>query len=138
MAAQKGSAMLLKIGDGGSPATFSVVGGMRSNDITFNNEMVDITSADDASKWRQLLADAGIKSASLSGSGVFKDDAQDGTIREVFFAGGIRQWQITIPGFQTLEGNFQITSLQYQAEHNGEVTYSITLESAGEIFNTAI
>jgi len=33
----------------------------------------------------------------------------------------------------TYAGTFQITSLEYGGEFNGEVTYSITLESSGAV-----
>jgi TP901-1 family phage major tail protein len=32
-----------------------------------------------------------------------------------------------------VQGPFQITSLEIAGEHNGEVTYDMSLESAGEL-----
>ena len=44
MAAQKGADLLMKIGDGGSPESFTTIGGMRSTSLSMNDEMVDITN----------------------------------------------------------------------------------------------
>lgn len=134
MSAQQGRLMLLKIGDGQSPSEgFTSVAGLQSNKITLNNAAVDVTNADSANAWRELLAGAGIKNASVSGSGVFKDAACDETVRAAFFAGTISNWQIVIPSFGTVKGPFQISQLEYAGQHNGEETYNLSLDSAGEL-----
>jgi TP901-1 family phage major tail protein len=137
MSAQQGRLMLLKIGDGGDPETFTSVAGLQSNKITINNATVDTTNADSPGGWRELLEGAGIKSASVSGSGVFKDAAADETVRAAHFAGTIKDWQIIIPNFGTIAGPFQISQLEYAGQHNGEMTYSLSLESAGQLSWTA-
>ena len=82
---------------------------------------------------RELLAGGGIKRAAVTGSGIFKDAASDAKIRELFFAGTIRDWQLIIPDFGAVEGPFQIVALEFAADHAGEVTFEIALESAGEM-----
>lgn len=133
MAAQKGSDLLIKVGDGASPEVFTALAGLRSKTLKFNTETVDVTNQDSTGKWRELLEGAGIKSASVSGSGVFTDATADETIRAAKFAGTIKNYQIIIPGFGTVEGPFQISDLQYGGDHNKEVPVDLTLESAGEI-----
>jgi TP901-1 family phage major tail protein len=54
-------------------------------------------------------------------------------VRELFFDGGIRTWQVIIPDFGTISGPFQVTGLEYAGEHDGEVSYEMALESAGQI-----
>ncbi len=136
MSGQQGRDLVLKVDTDGL-GSFSTVAGMRSRGLAFNTETVDITDADSANQWRELLAGAGIKSATASGSGIFKDAASDETIRGYFFNGTIRDWQIVIPDFGTVEGAFQITSLEFSGDHNNEVTFDLTLESAGELTFTA-
>ncbi len=128
----KGSDFLLKIGNGSSPETFATVGGFRSNGFAINNETVDVVSKD-SSGIRALLAGAGVQSFSASGSGVFVDDASFGSVHIAATAKTINDWQIVIPGHGTYEGAFQITSLEFAGEYNGEMTYSLSLESAGTI-----
>ncbi len=136
MAAQKGKDVLLKVDDGAS--TFNTVGGIRSKSISLNSETVDITNGDSANEWRELLANAGVRSASISGSGVFTDSASEEDVRGYFMAGTIDTYQVIVPDFGTFEGDFQVTSLEYSGEYNGEAAFSITLESAGAIAWTAI
>lgn len=137
MAAQKGSDLLIKIGNSDSPNDFATVAGLRTKTLVFNAESVDVTNSDSLNKWRELLAGAGIKSCSASGSGVFNDAAADETVRAEYFAQTIKDYQIVIPGFGTVEGPFQITQYQFGGEHNAEVTWELALESAGEIAFTA-
>jgi TP901-1 family phage major tail protein len=136
MTAQKGKDLLLKI-DSDGLGTFATVAGLRSRRIAFNAESVDVTDADSAGRWRELLEGAGVKRSSISGSGIFKDAASDETVRSLFFNGTIRGWQVVVPDFGTLEGAFQVTALEYSGEHDGEVAYEIALESAGAIGFTA-
>ena len=135
MAAQKGKDLLVKIYDGTS---FVTVAGLRTRRLSFNAETVDITHAESAGQWRELLAGAGIKRASISGRGLFKDASTDALMRQTFFDGTVVNYQIVIPDFGTVEGPFQITSLEFAGEHNGEVTYDIAFESAGSLAFTAV
>ena len=130
MVAQKGKDLLLKIENAGS---FVTVAGLRSKRIAFNSETVDITDADSAGRWRELLAGSGVQRAAVSGSGIFKDAQSDALMRQCFFAGEIVEWQLAVPDFGTVEGRFQITALEYTGSHDGEVTFEVALESAGAI-----
>lgn len=131
MAAQRGKDILLKlaVGNGG----FQTCAGLRTKRIAFNAEAVDVTDADAAGRWRQLLAGSGVQRAAIAGSGIFKDAQSDEAIRGAFFNGEISNWQIVIPDFGTISGLFQIVALEYGGNHDGEVTFEIALESAGQI-----
>jgi TP901-1 family phage major tail protein len=130
MAAQKGKDLLIKIDESGS---FVTVAGLRTRRLAFNAETVDITHAESANRWRELLDGAGVKRASLSGRGLFKDAASDELMRATFFDGAVKDYQVVIPDFGTVEGAFQIVGLEFAGEHNGEVTFDLSLESAGEL-----
>lgn len=132
MTAQSGKDMLLKLDQTGS-GSFITVAGLRTRALAFNAAPIDVTDAESAGRWRELLAGGGIKRASVSGSGIFKDATSDAKIRELFFAGTIREWQLILPDFGTVEGSFQIVALEFSADHAGEVTFEIALESAGEM-----
>lgn len=132
MAAQKGKDLLLKI-DLDGLGNFVSVAGLRTKRLSFNSETVDVTDADSAGRWRELLAGSGIQRGSLSGSGIFKDTQSDASIRTRFFNADIVDWQLAIPDFGIVEGPFQITALEYSGNHDGEVTFEIGLESAGAI-----
>lgn len=133
MAGQKGRDVLLKIGDGAEPQAFTAIAGLRAKTISLNARTVDGTSAESEDAWRELIAGAGVKSATVSGAGIFKDSASDAAMREVFFAQTARDWQLIIPGFGTLEGPFLIEALDYTGDHDGEAAFAVTLASAGAI-----
>ena len=135
MTAQKGKDLLLKIDSGGG---FVTVAGLRSKRLAFNSETVDVTDADSAGRWHELLAGAGVQRASLSGAGIFKDAQSDALMRAGFFSGAITAWQLAIPDFGTVEGPFQITALEYTGNHDGEVTFDVALESAGALSFSAL
>ena len=71
--------------------------------------------------------------ARLTGSGIFKDAASDEIVRGYVFNGTIRDWQVVIPDFGTVEGLFHIGSFELTGRHDGEVAFEIALESAGEL-----
>ncbi len=132
MAAQKGKDLLLKI-DADGLGAYQTVAGLRSRTLAFNAETVDVTHQESAGEWRELMAGAGAKSARITGAGIFKDAASDETIREVFFNGLIRGWQVVVPDFGTVEGPFQITSFELTGRHDSEVSFELALESAGPL-----
>jgi TP901-1 family phage major tail protein len=134
MPAQKGKDLLLKMHDG---TAFATVAGLRTKTLAFNAQTVDVTHAESAGRWRELLAGAGVRRASVSGAGIFKDAASDELVRGAFFDGVTKNCQVVIPDFGTIEGAFQISALEFAGSHDGEVTFEISLESAGELAFTA-
>ena len=136
MGAQKGKDLLVKIDDGAGG--FTTIAGLRTRQLAFNAETVDVTNAESAGRWRELLAGAGVRRAAISGAGVFKDEASDARPRQVFFDGDIRSYQVVVPDFGRIEGPFQVTSLEYRGDHDGEVTFDMSFESAGALTFTAI
>ena len=136
MTAQNGKDLLIKVdmtGDG----QFETAAGLRATRISFNAETVDVTSLESTGGWREVLGGAGVKSASISGSGVFKDAESDERIRDMFFEGDTPGFQVIIPDFGTIEGPFLVSSIEYAGSHNGEATYEMSLTSAGQITFTA-
>jgi TP901-1 family phage major tail protein len=137
MTAQKGKDLLLKVDSDGLGA-FITVAGLRARSLSFNAQAVDITHAESAGQWRELLEGAGVRRAGVAGSGIFKDQASDETVRAYFFDGTIRDWQIVIPDFGTVQGSFQVTALEFSGQHDGELGFEMALESAGALTFTAI
>ncbi len=132
MGAQRGKDFLLRLDAEGNGA-FAAVAGLRSRRISFNAETVDVTDGDSAGRWRELLGGAGVQRAALSGAGIFKDAASDTAVRRLFFEGRIAAFEAVIPDFGRVSGPFQVTALEYSGEHNGEIAFEVTLESAGAL-----
>ena len=139
MTAQLGQDLRVRIGTiAANPVgdSYVTLGGIRSSTITRNKEIVDVTNKDSAGN-RALLGGAGIKSTTISGSGVFTDTTSETTIVSAYDSNTLYNYEIVVPDFGTFRGKFEVSSLEYGGEHNGEVTYSLTLESSGEITFTA-
>ncbi|GLQ34056.1 tail protein [Amylibacter marinus] len=137
MAAQNGKDLLIKV-DMDNAGTFETLAGLRASRIAFNAQTIDVTSIESAGGWRELLSGGGVKSASISGSGIFRDASTDERARQLFFDGTTPECQVIIPDFGTIEGAFQITSIEYAGQYEGEATYEVSLASAGEITFAAL
>ena len=137
MGAQAGKDLLIKLDLTGG-GQFETIAELRATRVSFNAESVDVTSLESAGGWRELLGGAGVKSANISGSGVFKDASTDERARQIFFDGETPDFQVIIPGFGIVEGPFQVTSVEYAGSHNGEATYELSLSSAGQLGFTAL
>ncbi|MFK7746320.1 MAG: phage major tail protein, TP901-1 family [Roseobacter sp.] len=137
MGAQNGKDLLVKV-DMEANGTFMTLAGLRATRVSFNAETIDVTSLESQGGWRELLSGAGVRSVSISGSGVFRDAATDERARQLFFDGEAPAFQVVIPGFGIVEGPFQVTAIEYGGSHNGEATYELSLASAGNLTFTAI
>ena len=140
MAAGKGSSFLLKDNSTGTPAT---VGGLRSTSMTINGEAVDITTKDSNAfissgndKARDLLQGGGVRSMSITASGVFTDSSTENLVRGFAFDGAIQNYDLIFSDGSKISGAFLITSYERAGEFNGEETYSVTLESSNTITYT--
>lgn len=132
MAAEKGSAFLLKIGDGGSPVTYATVAGLRTTQLSVNGEAVAITSKDSLG-WRELLSGAGVRSVSVSGAGIFTGSAAEMRLKANALAGTIDDYRLSFEGGETMTGRFLVTRLDYAGDYNGERSYTLSLESSGAV-----
>ena len=137
MAAQNGRDLLIKMDMTGNGA-FETIAGLRASRLSFNAETIDVTSLESQGGWRELLGGAGVRNASISGSGVFRDANTDGRARQIFFDGEVPRFQVIIPDFGTVDGPFQITALEYAGSYNGEATYELTMASAGALSFVAL
>ena len=137
MSVQAGKDLLLKVDQDGT-GVFVTLAGLRATRLTFNAGSIDVTSTESAGGWRELLSGGGVKSAHVSGSGIFRDEDTDARARQLFFDGEVPAFQVIIPDFGIVQGAFQITSLEYGGTHDGEATYEIALASAGELTFTPL
>ena len=132
MAVQKGASLVVKIGNGGSPETFTTVAGLQDTSISINQETVDVTNKD-SSRVRTLLAQGGVKSFTITGSGIFQDNATEQSVLTAVDGASFTNFQFLVPDYNTFTGAFQVTTLDYTGTYNGAVQYSMTFESAGAV-----
>jgi TP901-1 family phage major tail protein len=132
MAAEKGSAFLLKVGDGGAPLAYATVAGLRTTQLSINGESVVITSKDSGG-WRELLSGAGVRSVSVSAAGVFTGSAAEARVKANALAGVLDDYRLAFESGETMTGRFLVTRLDYSGDFNGERTYTLSLESSGAV-----
>ena len=132
MTAEKGSAFLLKIGDGAEPPAFATVAGLRTTQMSVNGEPVNVTSKDSGG-WRELLSGAGVRSVSVAGSGIFTGSAAETRLKSNALAGLIDDYELSFESGERMHGRFLLTRLDYSGDYNGERNYSLSLESSGPV-----
>jgi TP901-1 family phage major tail protein len=132
MPAQKGSAFLLKISNGASPAVYDTVAGLRTTQMTVTGETVVITSKESGG-WRELLSGAGVRSVGVSAAGIFLGSAAENRIRANAMAGTLDDYELSFEDGEKLHGRFLIQRLDYAGDFNGERSYTMQLESSGEV-----
>ena len=132
MPAEKGSAFLLKVGNGAAPPVFSTVAGMRTTQMSVNGEAVNVTSKDSGG-WRELLSGAGIRSVSVAASGIFTGSAAESRLRSNAVGGLIDDYELSFESGDRMRGRFLVTRLDYAGDYTGERTYALSLESSGEV-----
>ena len=132
MSAEKGSAFLLKVGDGGSPLAYATVAGLRTTQLSVNGEAVNVTSKDSGG-WRDLLAGAGVRSVSVAGSGIFTGSAAEVRVKTNALGGAIDDYELSFESGERMRGRFLVTRLDYAGDYNGERSYTLSLESSGAV-----
>lgn len=132
MAVEKGSAFLLKVGDGAAVPAFATVAGMRTTQLSINGEAVVVTHKGSGG-WRDLLSGAGVRSVSVSAAGVFTGSAAETRVKTNALAGVIDDYRLSFESGETLTGRFLVTRLDYAGDFNGERSYTVNLESSGAV-----
>ena len=130
MPASPGKNLLLRVNTSGS--TFVSAGGLRTKQIKRAAAKVEVTSADSAGRWQELLPGAAVLSMQFSASDfVWLNDTAYTTFRTAFEAGTLVTCQIVYPGAGYYQGSFAVTQLDDQAPFDKEVSSALTLESSG-------
>ncbi|MHB9880067.1 phage major tail protein, TP901-1 family [Pacificimonas sp. ICDLI1SI03] len=132
MGAEKGSAFLLKLSDGGDPISFETVAGLRTTQMSITTDAV-VTTNKGSAGWREILSEAGTRSVSVSGAGVFNGSAAEARLKGHALGGRVADYRLAFESGETVTGPFLVTRLDYAGDFGGERTYTLSLESAGPV-----
>jgi len=132
MAAERGSAFLLKIGDGAATPAYSTVAGLKTTQLSINGDAVVITNKGSGG-WRELLSGAGVRSVSVAASGIFTGSAAETQVKSRALTGALEAYELSFESGERMQGEFLVTRLEYAGDFNGERNYTIALESSGEV-----
>ncbi len=128
MAATAGRKLRIKKGG-------TAIAGARTDNLTINNEPIDITDKSDAG-WSTMLADAGVRSIEADVEGILEDSTllalAVGAVANLLAA-----WTIEVEGIGTFAGNFYLNSLELGGEQEDAVTFTANIQSSGVITFTA-
>ncbi|MDX2277718.1 MAG: phage major tail protein, TP901-1 family [Hyphomonadaceae bacterium] len=134
MAKQKGRDVLVKMDIAG---TFTTIAGGRQTSGKLSDGNTDVSSNDSPGRWREMLAGTGVLSHAISLAGVFADSAAEAALVTNKLAAATPDFQFIVPGLGTFEGPYVIGEIEHAGNYDGEVTYSVSFESAGELTFTA-
>lgn len=132
MSAERGSAFLLKVGNGASPVVYQTVAGLRTTQLSVTGELVTVTSKD-SGQWRELLSGAGVRQVGVSAAGIFTGSAAELRVKGNALSGALDDYQLSFESGETLTGRFLLTRLDYAGDYNGERSYTLSLESSGPV-----
>ncbi|MFQ3594896.1 MAG: phage tail protein [Sphingomonadaceae bacterium] len=132
MPVESGAAFLLKLSDGGEPETFRTVAGLRTTQMSISSQQV-VTTNKGSNGWRELLGEAGIRSVSISGAGIFTGSAAEMQLKSRALSGALDRFEVSFEGGERLRGTFLVTRLDYSGDFNGERSYTLSLESSGPV-----
>lgn len=132
LSAQQGSAFLLKIANGETPAAYQTVAGLRTTQMSVSGESVVVTSKD-SQGWRELLSGGGTRAVSVSAAGIFLGSAAEARIRANAMAGTLDDYELSFEDGEKLRGRFLVQRLDYAGDFNGERNYTLQLESSGPV-----
>lgn len=132
MPAEKGSAFLLKIGDGANAPVYTTVAGLRTTQLSINGDPVVITNKGSGA-WRELLSGAGVRSVSVSGAGVFTGSVAEARLKAMALSGTLDDYELSFESGEQMRGKFLVTRLDYSGDFNGERSYTLALESSGSV-----
>ena len=129
--AYKGRSGPLQISANGG-STFNTIGGARANDVTINNNPVDITNVSSGG-FQELLADGGTQSVSISLSGVVSSDAQFKTLQATADDRTLVWYKFTFGSAGVITSKFAVSNLQLGLPPDGAQTFSCQLMSSGTV-----
>ena len=132
MAAESGSAFLLKIGDGSPTPVYATVAGLKTTQLTINGDPVVITNKGSGG-WRELLSGAGVRSVSVAASGIFTGSGAEAQVKGLALSGALEDYQLSFESGERMQGQFAVTRLEYAGDFNGERNYTLALESSGPV-----
>jgi TP901-1 family phage major tail protein len=133
-----GRYIYIKRSNGGSPETFTQMAALKDTTINQTESTVDTTTKDDAGK-RSLLSGNIMLAMSVSGTGIFTNSSTLAAVRSDMRAGTHKNYQIYVASTESATaggvytGTFRITSLEEAGAFDGEMNYSLTMESDGAI-----
>lgn len=129
MAASAGRAWAAYVLINGSYIPFA---GLRTRSFKVNTSVIDVTTADSAGRWRELLPNGGIETADMDVGGVFQNDASAKAVLAAVQTNSPLVMRISAPGIQ-MDGNFFPSNFNADGPYNEATSFTCALMSSGAV-----
>lgn len=127
--ASLGNDMLLQIADAAGSSTFVTIGALRASSITLNKSAVDVTNKD-SQGFAESMAGGGVKSAAISGSGIFTDSIASGYMLAAYESNSHWPFRLIHTGNKVWVGDFNIDSFALSGDVNDAETFELSISSS--------
>ena len=137
---QTGRLLLIKLSDGGSPATYNAMCGFKTQQFNLSANSVDTTTADcsNPDAVPQKTSIPGMLSRTFSGSGKFIKSANSAAFIADVIAGNQIDAEVDVPGVGSFVGMWSVTSFDFSApDMESTMEFSATFEAANALTFTA-
>lgn len=124
--------------DSGGTGGAAVIAGARTDNLTINREMIDITDKDDLGVRQFLDGDMGVWSMDANVEGVLTDSTLIALAMDTTPPTGGYDFEIQMPGIGTFTGAWALGNFELTGEEGANpVTFSCGILSSGTITFTA-
>lgn len=106
--------------------------GLKTRSITFGNTNVDVTTADSAGRWRELLPSAGVQNLDIDAAGTFQNDSAANQFQQAVQASTLQTVKFQIPNVITITGQFMSDNFKLDAPFNESLSFELKLLSSGQ------
>jgi TP901-1 family phage major tail protein len=112
---------------------YKTIGGLRSSSLSFNADAIDVSNHG-SNQWKNLKSGAGMRSVSVSGSGVYTNASNYRAMENSAIANSLVSLAfLDIDAGRIYSGSFKITSIEASGEYDGEAAFSMSADSSGTV-----
>jgi TP901-1 family phage major tail protein len=132
MAQQLGRTLLIKIGDGADPETFSNLCGLKSRSFSLSLNEIDTTipSCTNPGDVVEGTSRPGISKKTFTGSGAYVSSAAQAAFNTYVVNGTQFNAQIIVPQFGTFAGPYFVTNYELTGDVENNMEFSATFVPA--------
>ena len=115
----------------------TTIGGLRSTSLSINSEEIDATSHD-SEQFKELLEGAGITNFAISGAGIMSSKEVHDYLRRLVIEKRFATFHIIdVTASKKFIGVMKMASLERAGDYNNEQTYTMAINSSGEVLYVA-
>jgi predicted secreted protein len=112
---------------------YKTIGGLRTSSASMTIDEVDVSNHG-SNQWKNLKAGAGMRSMSISGSGVYTNAANYRAMENAALQNALQSLAfLDLDGGRIYSGSFKVGSIEASGEYDGEASFSMSANSSGSV-----